>query len=198
MLLFFYSFLSSCFYLDSKSIVAQGRPQPSPQFITSPSPMATSSPSLSPRLHNEQDLTKVTFHTAKDDFPEWPAELMICLITEIAFHTKKDLLIPLYFSLSLQHTYILSLFGFVKSNGYEVVMMISACKTRHWETTPCLGRATPSILCEKWLLGGGYGPAGGVAWISGWERKAWMRSKDVRCSDYVNKIFDWVVTVLSK
>jgi hypothetical protein len=40
-------------------------------------------------------------------------------------------------------------------------MMISACKIRHWETTPCFGEVTLSILCEKWLLGGGYGPAMG-------------------------------------
>jgi hypothetical protein len=56
-------------------------------------------------------------------------------------------------SLSPTHIYTLSLFGSVKSNGYEAVMMISTCKIRHWETTPCLGGATPSILCEKWLLG---------------------------------------------
>jgi hypothetical protein len=37
-------------------------------------------------------------------------------------------------------------------------MMISTCKIKHWETTSCLGGATPSFLCEKWLLGGGYGP----------------------------------------
>jgi hypothetical protein len=52
-------------------------------------------------------LTKIAFHMANDDLPEWPTEPMICLlITEIAFDTTKD---PLYFSLSLTHTYTLSI-----------------------------------------------------------------------------------------